>query len=134
MTEPTAAAFLKLDVEFWFTERVMPSETGPLYQARYLLPPAIAPRVRDKRAAMVDDVMSAGSALRGTFAELSAHGGSPVVAGAFLVLGSAGDAYFSQQGIAVEAVARGEYDLWPPTDCPLCSAGLPLEDVARTTR
>jgi len=30
----------------------------------------------------------------------------------------------------VEAVARADYDLWLPADCPLCAAGLPLEDVA----
>jgi orotate phosphoribosyltransferase len=121
-----------LDVEFWFAERVMPSETAVLYQARYLLPAALARRVRDKRAAMVDDVMSAGSALRATFAELRAHGAKPVVAGALLVLGSAADAYFAEQRIAVEAIARGEYELWRPADCPLCAAGLPLEEVAET--
>lgn len=118
-----------LDVEFWFTERVVPSETGALYQARYLLPPVLARHVRDKRAAMVDDVMSAGSALRGTFAELRAHGATSIVAGALLVLGSAGDAYFAEQRVAVEAVERGEYELWRPADCPLCAAGVPLEEV-----
>ena len=55
---------------------------------------------------MVDDVMSAGSALRGTFDEVMAHGAEPVVVGALLVLGSAGAGYFADQGIAVESVAR----------------------------
>src|SRR5215218_5708567 len=50
-----------LDVEFWFTERVMPAASSGLYRARYLLPSAFVPRVRDKRVAIVDDVMSAGS-------------------------------------------------------------------------
>ncbi len=81
---------------------------------------------------MVDGVMSVGSALRATFAELRAHGATPVLAGALLVLGSAGDTYFAEQRIAVEAVARGEYELWRPADCPLCAAGLALEDVAWT--
>jgi orotate phosphoribosyltransferase len=118
-----------LDVEFWFTERAVPSDTGALYQVRYLLPQALAPRVRDRRVAIVDDVMSAGSALRGTFAELRAHDALPVVAGALLVLGSTGDAYFAEERVAVEAVARGEYELWRPADCPLCAAGVPLEDI-----
>ncbi len=119
-----------LDVEFCFTEREMPAEAAGLYQARYLLPRAFASRVRDRRVAMVDDVMSAGSALRGTFAELSAHGASPVVAGALLVLGSAGADFFAEEGVAVEAVGREGYELWPPDACPLCAAGVPLEDVA----
>jgi orotate phosphoribosyltransferase len=118
-----------LDVEFWFTEREMSSDTGALYQARYLVPPALASRVRDKRVAIVDDVMSAGSAVRGTFAGLRAHGATAVVAGALLVLGSAGDAYFAEQRVAVEAVSRGEYELWRPADCPHCAAGVPLEEV-----
>jgi orotate phosphoribosyltransferase len=119
-----------LDVEFCFTERVMPANTGGLYRARYLLPSAFAPRLRDRRVAMVDDVMSAGSALRGTFAELQAHGAKPVVAGALLVLGSTGANFFAEQRVAVEAVCRDAYDLWLPSACPLCAGGLPLEDVA----
>jgi hypothetical protein len=79
---------------------------------------------------MVDDVMSAGSALRGTYDELQAHSAVPVVAGALLVLGSVGVSFFAQRGVGVEAVARDEYELWAPAECPLCVGGLPLEDVA----
>jgi orotate phosphoribosyltransferase len=79
---------------------------------------------------MVDDVMSAGSALRGTYAELLEHDAVPAVAGALLLLGSTGADFFADQGVAVEAVARDNYDLWLPADCPLCASGLPLEDVA----
>jgi orotate phosphoribosyltransferase len=118
-----------LDVEFSFTERATSSDTGALYQARYLLPPALASRTRGKRIAIVDDVMSAGSAVRATLTELRVHGATPVVAGALLVLGSAGDIYLAEQQVAVEAVARGEYELWRPTDCPLCAAGVSLEDL-----
>jgi orotate phosphoribosyltransferase len=78
---------------------------------------------------MVDDVMSAGSALRGTYAELRAHGAEPVVAGALAVLGSAGNDFFVERGVAVEAVVRADYTLWLPAECPLCAAGEMLEDV-----
>jgi orotate phosphoribosyltransferase len=119
-----------LAAEFYFTERVIPPQNGSLYQACYRLAPAFAARIRGKRIAIVDDVMSAGSALRGTYAELQAHGAAPVVAGALLVLGSVGADYFLRCGAPVEAVARDEYEMWLPTDCPLCAAGQPLEDVA----
>jgi orotate phosphoribosyltransferase len=119
-----------LGTAFCFTERVMPSQAGGLYQASYRLPPAFAGRLAGQRVAIVDDVMSAGSALRGTHAELEAHAAVPVVAGALLVLGSTGAGFFAQRGVAVEAVARDEYELWLPDGCPLCAAGLPLEDVA----
>ena len=121
-----------LGAGFAYTERVATSAPGELYAARYRLPPALAGRIRGRRVAMVDDVMSAGSALRGTYAELRSHGAVPVVAGALLVLGSAGADFFAGCGVAVEAVARDEYALWPPAECPLCARGVPLEDVAAT--
>lgn len=120
----------QLGIEFAFTERVMTGEPGAMYRARYRLPPAYAARLRGRRVALVDDVMSAGSALRGTDEELSTHGATPVVVGALLVLGSTGADYFAERGIAVEAVARDDYELWVPAECPLCAAGVALEDVA----
>lgn len=119
-----------LGAEFAFTERIMPADDGGLYQVRYRLPSALGAGVRGKRVAIIDDVMSAGSALRGTFAELQSHGAIPVVAGALLVLGTAGAAFFAERGIAVEAVARDDYELWLPADCPLCAKRAPLENPA----
>ena len=119
-----------LDAEFCFTERVLPAEQGGLYAARYRLPPAFRSRVQGKRVALVDDVMSAGSALRGTYADLRSHGAEPVVAGALLVFGTLGADFFAQQRVAVEAVARDEYALWPPDVCPLCRSGVKLEDLS----
>jgi orotate phosphoribosyltransferase len=119
-----------LDVEFCFTERHAPVDESAMFAVRYRLPPAFRGRVAGRRVAMVDDVMSAGSALRGTHADLLSHGAVPVVAGALLVLGSTGAAYFGQRGVAVEAVTRDRFDLWPPAECPLCAEGVPLESPA----
>ena len=118
-----------LSIEFCFTERVMPAESGGLYQTRYRVPPAFRTRVRGRRLAIVDDVMSAGSALRGTYAELCSHGAEPVVAGALLQLGNTGAEFFARHGVPVEAVARDDYALWLPAECPLCTAGIPLEQA-----
>jgi orotate phosphoribosyltransferase len=119
-----------LGVKFLFTERVMPADSAGLFRASYRLPPGFASGLAGKRVAMVDDVMSAGSALRGTYTELREHGAIPVVAGALLVLGSTGADFFAQQQVAVEAVAREAYQLWLPVECPLCISRVPLEDVA----
>ena len=116
-----------LSIEFCFTERVMPPEPVGLYQARYILPSTYRTRVRGKRLAIVDDVMSAGSALRGTYAELCSHGAEPVVAGALLQLGNTGQEFFAQLDVPVVAVARDDYQLWLPAECPLCAAEIPLE-------
>jgi orotate phosphoribosyltransferase len=128
LAQVTAAA---LGVEFSFTERVMPAVWDGLYPARYRLPPAFASRVRGRRIAIVDDVMSAGSAARGTYSELKLHEAVPTVVGALLVLGSTGEDFFLQHGVAVEAVARRPYRLWLPAGCPLCASGVPLEAVSQ---
>ena len=118
-----------LDVEFWFAERVAPAETGGLYETRYRLPAALASRARDHRVAIVDDVMSAGSSLRATFAELRAHGAQPVVVGVLLALGRTGLDFLDELELPVEALARDAYELWLPAACPLCAARIPLENI-----
>lgn len=119
-----------LERTFCFTERVMPTSNSGLYSVQYPLPSGFSASVRGKRVAIVDDVMSAGSALRGTFLELKTHGAEPVAAGALLVLGSVGSSFFAEQGVTVEALANEDYDLWLPPECPHCQAGVELEDVA----
>ena len=118
-----------LGAEFIFTERVVPPRTDALYQVQYRLPRALRERVAGRRVAIVDDVMSAGSALRGTYAALRAHAALPVVAGALLMLGTVGADFFAQQEVAVAAVLREAYNVWTPADCPLCAASMPLEQV-----
>ena len=124
----------RLGVMFCFAERETPEDTRGLYRARYRVPAALAARVAGERFAIVDDVMSAGSALRGTHADLQAHGATCVVAGALLVLGSAGADFFAREGIPVEATSRREFELWEPAGCPLCADGIPLEDMAAAPR
>ena len=121
-----------LDIEFCFTERVTPTDPDGLYGVRYVLPPSFHQRVREKRIAIVDDVMSAGSALRGTFTELNAHRATTVVAGALLVLSTRGVDFFSEQGVALESVCTERLDLWLPYECPRCTAGESVEDITDT--
>lgn len=118
-----------LDVDFCFTERVMPQNATGLYQAKYLLPPAFSARVRGRRVAMVDDVMSAGSALRGTYTELQTQGAVPAMAGALMVLGTTGADFFAEQQVPVETVVHESYSLWLPSECPLCNDGQSLENI-----
>src|ERR1043166_1745612 len=119
-----------LGAEFCFTERVMPADASGLYPASYRLPPAFSARVRGKRVAIVDDIMSAGSALRGTYTELQSHRANAIVAGALMVLGNTGENFFAKEEVPVAAVVRESYALWLPSACPLCKAGVPLENVA----
>lgn len=120
-----------LGTEFCFTERAAPSKAQGLYRASYALPAVFRERFRGKRVAIVDDVMSAGSALRATYNELRTYEIEPIVAGALLVLGTAGEDFFLERGVAVEAVARRGFELWAPSECPQCQSGVPVEQVTK---
>ena len=118
----------RLGCAFAFTEP-QPASAEGLFKARYVLPPQFANGLRDKRVALVDDVMSAGSSLRATLAEVEAGGARPVVIGALHVLGGAGLDFFLQRGVAVESISRGDYEMWRADRCPLCAAGAPIEQT-----
>ena len=118
-----------LTVDFAFTEREPMTGDEGMYRARYRLPPAFIRSVEGRRVAIVDDVMSAGSALRGTYLELASYEAAVVCAGAMLTMGPIGLRYFSDQGVPVAAVAHQEAMIWRPEECPQCRTGEPLEDV-----
>jgi len=117
-----------LDVEFFFTERELPRARDGLYGVRYRLPDGVQAAVRGRRIAIVDDAISAGSAVRGTLVELEAHGAETAVVATLLLLGSAAAPYFTERGLPLEAVARVPFELWVPAECPLCASGAPFED------
>jgi orotate phosphoribosyltransferase len=120
-----------LDIEFCFTEPAVPERRVGLFRARYRLPTTFHAQVQGRRVAVVDDVMSAGSSLRATCAELRTHDAIPVAVGALLVLGTVGEQHFiDEQRLPVESVIRDSFDLWPESECPLCARGVSLEDPA----
>jgi len=131
----TGGAFLAqlvarlLGSDFYFTAPA-PGNGGEPSTARYRLPPGAGLRMLGKRVALVDDVMSAGSSLRATLTEVETHGAIPVVIGALYVLGMTGATFFSERGLRVETTGRAAFDSWRPPECPLCAAGVPLEDPA----
>ncbi len=125
LAQSVAAA---LAVEFYYTERAAPPQRDALYAVTYRLPDGLREMVRGKVVAVVDDVINAGSAVRGTIGELRACGARPVAAGALLVLGSAAASWCAGQNLPLETIARLPNEIWAPAECPLCAAGVPLED------
>ena len=103
-----------------------PSGEG-LYTARYRVPEALRARLRDRPVAIVDDVINAGSATRATLADLRACDARPIALGALLVLGDAAAGLAAAEGLAFERVATLPNAIWAPADCPLCAAGVELE-------
>ena len=119
-----------LGCDFTYAERFADrAESGRLFPIRYRLPRPLRPLVAGRRVAIVNDVVSAGSAVRGTFEDLRAHDAQVVAIGCLLVMGDAIDAFAGEHGLAVETLERLPYQLWKPETCPLCQAGKPVESV-----
>ena len=123
----------ELDVDFSYSERfAQPAEDG-LFPAGYRIPDALHSSVRNKRVAIVSDVVNAGSAVRGTFAALVACGATPVAVGALVVLGMAASEFASSRNLVLESIAALPNSLWTPSECPLCVSGAMLENVGGFT-
>jgi orotate phosphoribosyltransferase len=120
----------ELGVEFAYAERIADPGREGLFPVDYRLPGALRERVRGRRVAIVNDVIAAGSAVRGTLADLQACGAEPVVIGALLVLGDSAARYAAEKSVALETLASREHAQWEPLNCPLCAAGVPLADLS----
>jgi hypothetical protein len=94
-----------------------------LFPVGYRVPDALRPGLRGRAVAVVDDAINAGSAVRGTFADLHACGARPAAVGALLVLGDAASAFAADRGVPLERIAHRPSSLWAPAECPLCAAG-----------
>jgi orotate phosphoribosyltransferase len=119
----------QLQVESYFTERTASTAEAGLFPVRYDLPVEQRRRIRGKRVAVVDDAISAGSAVRGTFAQLLSHGARPVAVGALIVFGNTIDSYLTEHALSVDALTRMDFALWRPAECPRCHAGEAFERI-----
>ena len=117
----------ELDRDFTYAERFADSNRESLFRVAYRLPKTLGPFVHGKRVAIVNDVISAGSAVRGAFADLQRLGAHVAVIGSLLVLGDQILPFAAEHHLPIEALASEAANLWTPADCPLCRSGLPLE-------
>ena len=114
-------------------ERFETPGANGLFPVRYRIAEAQRAKTRGRRIAIVDDAISAGSAVRGSHADLIACGALPVALGALIVFGDAAAQLAADNGLALEAIERLPFDMWRPAECPLCSEGTPLDTAAART-
>jgi orotate phosphoribosyltransferase len=119
----------ELDLEFYYAERIARPQHQSLYPVEYHLPASLQQAIRGKDVAILDDVISAGSAVRGTLSDLSSYGVGSVVVGALLLLGDSAPNFFAEQNIPLVSLDARPSNLWLPSECPLCAAKTPLEDL-----
>ena len=122
----------ELGCEFVYAERFADATQEGLYPVEYRLPKALKPMVKGRRVAIVNDVISAGSAVRGTYFDLQTVGAEVVAIGTLLALGDTINEFATQHRVALELLEHMPNNLWTPTECPLCAKGMPLE-IASTS-
>lgn len=123
---------LELGCDFVYAERFANTSREGLFPVEYRLPKALHGAVTGKRVAIVNDVISAGSAVRGAFRDLQFVGAEVVVIGALLELGDSIAKFAAEHHVALELLHQMPHNLWTPSECPLCAAGQPLE-IASTS-
>jgi orotate phosphoribosyltransferase len=116
------------DVAFAFAERFAAPPSEALYQVRYRIPNALRDGLRGATVAIVNDVTNAGSAVGGIYEDLAACGAQPVAIGTLIALGDWSTNFATEHNLVLEALERLGNNLWTPAECPLCTAGEPLQD------
>jgi len=121
---------LELGCDFVYAERFAHTERAELFPVEYRLPKTLQAAVKGKRVAIVNDVISAGSAVRGALSDLRAIGADVVAIGALLVLGDSFVDFTADDHLALETLEKMPHNSWTPSECPLCAARMPLEFLA----
>ena len=117
----------ELGVEFFYTERIETEDSENLFSVSYRLPAALWRKVQGKRIAIVNDVVNAGSAVRGTYADLQSHGAQTVAVAALLILGDSAEQLAKDWNVDLVRITSQPNAYWTPSECPLCAAGMPVE-------
>jgi len=128
LVEGAFVAFLvasHLGVPFVYADR---QETGS--GIRYRVPAALREALCGRRVAIVDDAISAGSAVGATFADLGACGAEVVAIGALATLGPWALRFASDRSLGLEALVSLQGGIWTAADCPLCARGEPITTAA----
>ena len=124
---------LDLEVDFIYSERFAHPSPAGLFPAGYRIPAPLREGLRGKRVAILNDVINAGSAVRGTCADLQDCGAQVIAIAALLILGTAASEFASSLRVPLKSLASLPNNLWTPSECPLCASNLPLEDIGAFT-
>lgn len=117
-----------LGLPFTYSERAPGTSTEGIFPFSYRIPNALRPLLRHKRVAIVNDVISAGSAVRGTHTDLRQLGARPVALASLVCLGPSASAFAKDNDLAFETLLSLPYALWAPSECPMCARHEPLID------
>ena len=115
----------ELDAEFVCADREPDFNASTLFPVSYRIPEVLR-NLGNRRVAIVNDVINAGSAVRGALKDLETCGAEVVAIGALLTLGSRPAKLAQEASVALETLDAEPNSVWVPAKCPLCASGVPL--------
>src|SRR5207302_380298 len=83
-----------------------------LFPIEYEVPLALRETVKGKRVAIVNDVINAGSAVRGAYQDVQDAGAKVVAIATLVLLGDAFSGFAQQKGVALQSLAQLPNELW----------------------
>lgn len=118
----------ELDLPFAYSEPRATGDASGLFPVRYRIPEAQRSALREKRVAVVNDVVNAGSAVRGTLEALRAFSAEPMALATLAALGPAARGLAEENHLAFETLWELPNTIWTPDECPLCLRGVALSE------
>ncbi len=115
----------EMDAEFVYAERRLDPDARGLFPVSYHLPAGLR-NLAGRRVAIVNDVINAGSAVRGTLVDLAQCSAEVVAIGTLLALGATPAKLAEGASVPLEALAEEPNIIWAPDACPLCARGVSL--------
>jgi orotate phosphoribosyltransferase len=117
----------EMDVPFSYAEGRPDVATKRLFPVRYAVPKALRTKLNGLRVAVVNDVINAGSAVRGTVTDLASCGAMVVAIASLAVLGQSAAQFATEAGVPLVTLATLPNQIWRPAECPPCARGVPLD-------
>lgn len=101
-----------------------------LFPIQYRIPESLHSAVRGRRAVICNDMINAGSAVRGAYLYLNELGADVPLIASLMVCGDGFKSFAAQHNLKVESLAQFASNLWNPQECALCEKRVPLESLA----
>lgn len=124
----------EIAVDFTYADRfpdLQAQTSGRLYPVEYRIPKALRPAVCGRRVAIVNDVINAGSAVRGTFDDLQRCGAEVVAIGTLAVLGAWAARFAADQQVTLETLTSLPNDVWTRPNARCAPARFPWRPERR---
>jgi orotate phosphoribosyltransferase len=99
---------------------------------RYRIPDGLSARLAGRRVVLADDAVNAGSALLATLQDARRCGAHLAGFASLISLGDAAATMAARHRVPFPHLLALERSLWPAPACPLCAAGVPLQDRGAT--